>query len=107
MKSAESSLTRRSFLGTVAATAALGQSIRMDAHAQDSKQPQPQQQHAGKLPIFVSTWPFGKPANEDALRAFTKTNNILDAIEQGIWNAEGDVNNASVGLNGIPNAAGV
>lgn len=31
---------------------------------------------------------------------------MLDAIEQGIWVTESDVKNASVGIGGIPNAAG-
>jgi N4-(beta-N-acetylglucosaminyl)-L-asparaginase len=92
-----SSLTRRSFLGTVAGAAALGQSLVMNA----------EDLAASKKPVFVATWPFGKPANEDALKAFEKTGSILDAIEQGIWNAEADPNNASVGYAGIPNANGV
>jgi isoaspartyl peptidase/L-asparaginase-like protein (Ntn-hydrolase superfamily) len=39
------------------------------------------------------------------VRVFEKTHSVLDAVEQGIWVAETD--NASVGLGGIPNAAGV
>ena len=92
-----SNLTRRSFLGTVAGGAALGHVLSMDAA----------ELAADRKPVFVATWPFGKPANEDALKVFEKTGNILDAIEQGIWNAESDKNNGSVGLGGAPNAAGV
>lgn len=92
-------LNRRSFLGAVAAASALGQTMSMDAAETGL--------HTEKRPLIVSTWPFGKPANEDALRAFEKGGTALDAVEQGIWNAEGDPNNSSVGLNGIPNAAGV
>lgn len=88
------SLTRRNFIGAVAGAAALGQTFAMDGKA-------------GKLPLIVSTWPFGKPANEDALKAFEKGGSALDAVEQGIWNAEADPENSSVGLGGIPNAAGV
>jgi len=91
------SLSRRSFLGTVAGAAALGQIGSMSLGAE--------QLQTNKRPLVVSTWPFGKPANEDALRAFQKTGSVLDAVEQGIWNAETD--NGSVGLGGIPNAAGV
>src|SRR3954463_6354231 len=93
------SLTRRSFLGTVAGAAALGQVGSMSLGAEELQ--------TSKRPLIVSTWPFGKPANEDALRAFDKTGSVLDAVEQGIWNAEADENNGSVGLGGIPNAAGV
>ncbi len=95
----QSDLNRRAFLGTVAGAAALGHNISMNA----AELAPP----AGKLPLLVSTWPFGKPANEDGLRAFEKSGSALDAVEQGIWNAEGDAGNSSVGLGGIPNAAGV
>lgn len=62
---------------------------------------------AAARPVFVSTWPFGKPSNEVALKTFEKTGGLLDAIEQGIGLAEEDVSNSSVGIGGIPNAAGV
>jgi isoaspartyl peptidase/L-asparaginase-like protein (Ntn-hydrolase superfamily) len=62
---------------------------------------------AGELPLVVSTWPFGKPANEAALKVLTGGGSILDAVEQGIWVPESDPGNHSVGLSGKPNAAGV
>jgi len=58
-------------------------------------------------PLFVSTWPFGKPANEAALAAVSAGGSLLDGIEQGIRLTEADVSNSSVGIGGIPNAAGV
>jgi len=58
-------------------------------------------------PLIVSTWPFGKPANEAALAALQRGGSGLDAVEQGIRVTESDPNNASVGLGGIPNADGV
>lgn len=58
-------------------------------------------------PVIVSTWPFGKPANEQALRVLQQGGSNLDAVEQGIWVVESDPNNHSVGLAGRPNAAGV
>lgn len=61
---------------------------------------------AGEKPLIVSTWPFGKPANEAALKALRGGGSILDAVEQGIRLTE-DSGNSSVGLSGIPNAAGV
>ncbi len=61
---------------------------------------------AGGKPLIVSTWPFGKPANEAALKALLGGGSILDAVEQGIRITE-DSGNSSVGLSGIPNAAGV
>src|SRR5687768_3288393 len=91
-----SNLTRRSFIGTVAGAAALGQVGTMSVGAELA---------TTKRPLVISTWPFGKPANEDALKIFKETGSVLDAVEKGIWNAE--KNNSSVGLAGIPNAAGV
>ena len=59
------------------------------------------------VPLIVSTWPFGKPANDAALKVLQQGGSILDAVEQGIWVVESDATNASVGLGGKPNAAGV
>jgi isoaspartyl peptidase/L-asparaginase-like protein (Ntn-hydrolase superfamily) len=61
----------------------------------------------GEKPLIVSTWGFGKPANDAALRVLQAGGSILDAIEQGIWVPEADPQNPSVGLGGAPNAAGV
>ncbi len=57
--------------------------------------------------VIVSTWPFGQPANERALKVIQAGGTGLDAVEQGIHVTENDVTNASVGLGGIPNADGV
>jgi len=61
----------------------------------------------GEMPLIVSTWGFGKPANEAALKVLIGGGTILDAVEQGIWVTESDKGNSSVGLGGTPNAAGV
>src|SRR5437899_12893362 len=61
----------------------------------------------GKKPLVVSTWPFGKPANDTALAILLRGGSLLDAVEQGIWVVESDASNRSVGLGGTPNAAGV
>ena len=60
-----------------------------------------------KAPLFVSTWPFGKPANEEALAALQGGSSLLDAVEQGIRLTESDPDNSSVGLGGLPNTEGV
>ena len=60
-----------------------------------------------RFPKFISTWNFGKAVNDAALKAHNQTGQLLDAIEQGIWVAEADASNGSVGLGGIPNADGV
>jgi isoaspartyl peptidase/L-asparaginase-like protein (Ntn-hydrolase superfamily) len=61
----------------------------------------------GEQPLIVSTWPFGKPANDQALRTLLGGGSPLDAVEQGIRLTESDPENKSVGLAGIPNAAGI
>ena len=60
-----------------------------------------------KTPLFVSTWKFGKPVNDQALKTRNSGASMLDAIEKGIWVAEADEKNASVGIGGIPNSKGV
>jgi isoaspartyl peptidase/L-asparaginase-like protein (Ntn-hydrolase superfamily) len=60
----------------------------------------------GDFPLIVSTWPFGKPSNEEALKVLERGGSILDAVEHGIWVAESSSANQSVGLGGKPNAAG-
>ncbi len=62
---------------------------------------------SAKRPLFVSTWPFGKAANERSLEIFEGGGSVLDAVEMGIHVPEADSSNASVGLGGIPNAEGV
>ncbi|MDB6021062.1 MAG: hypothetical protein JWQ04_919 [Pedosphaera sp.] len=61
----------------------------------------------GARPLIVSTWPFGKLSNEEALKVLLQGGSLLDAIEQGIGLAESTSPNQSVGLGGKPNAAGV
>jgi isoaspartyl peptidase/L-asparaginase-like protein (Ntn-hydrolase superfamily) len=66
-------------------------------------QPSPEK---GPVPLIISTWPFGKPSNDAALKILLDGGSILDAVERGIWVTEGDASNKSVGLSGGPNAAG-
>src|SRR5215831_627099 len=61
----------------------------------------------GETPLIVSTWAFGQAANEMALKVLRGGASILDAVEEGIKVTESDRSNASVGLGGKPNAAGV
>ena len=53
---------------------------------------------ADRAPLIVSTWPFGKPANERALEVLRAGGSGLDAVERGINLTESDPANASVGL---------
>ena len=57
-------------------------------------------------PLIVSTWPFGKVANEFARDALTTGADRLGAVEAGIREIERRSSDGSVGLGGRPNAAG-
>lgn len=94
-------LTRRRFVTRTALALAGGVSLQSaEGAAEDGGLP-------GEMPLIVSTWPFGKPANEAALKVLSGGGHILDAVEQGIWVPESDPKNSSVGLGGLPNGAGV
>lgn len=62
---------------------------------------------AGTKPIILSTWNHGIPANADAWAMLQKTGNILDAVETGVRNTELDMDNLSVGLQGLPDREGI
>ena len=55
-------------------------------------------------PVFVSTWPFGKAANERAAEILLRGGSLLDAVEKGINVSEDDPAVNSVGYGGLPNA---
>jgi isoaspartyl peptidase/L-asparaginase-like protein (Ntn-hydrolase superfamily) len=58
-------------------------------------------------PVFLSTWIWGKAANERAAEVFKGGGSLLDAIEKGINIPEDDPNVMTVGYGGLPNAEGV
>jgi isoaspartyl peptidase/L-asparaginase-like protein (Ntn-hydrolase superfamily) len=95
-------MTRRNFMGRAALAVAGSTTIPKVRSAESHLDGQP-----GEIPLIVSTWPFGKPANDAALKILLQGGSILDAVEQGIWVTESDAANRSVGLGGLPNAAGV
>ena len=88
---------RRQFLTQTAAVtgAALVPQISKAAEEQQTEQ----------RPLIISTWPFGKNANDKAIEVLQNGGSTLDAVEQGIRVIE-DSGNLSVGLSGKPNAAG-
>lgn len=58
-------------------------------------------------PLIVSTWNFGVAANGAALEQFSKgQGDPLDACEAGVRLVEGDPKVTSVGYGGLPNAEG-
>ncbi len=57
-------------------------------------------------PIVISTWDFGKAANEAAWQVLGKGGRALDAVEKGVMVPEADPNNQSVGYGGRPDRDG-
>ena len=90
--------TRRDFLKHTTAAAA--------TFSAGCASPQSSAHLAKRGPLIVSTWGFGKPANEVALKTLQSGGSALDAVEQGVRLVETS-GNTSVGLSGKPNAAGV
>jgi N4-(beta-N-acetylglucosaminyl)-L-asparaginase len=93
-------VSRRKFLAQAAATTAAGVLSSTAAEREAARQPK-------ERPLFVSTWPFGKPANDKGLQVLQNGGSLLDAVELGIGVVEADPSNTSVGLGGKPNSAGV
>jgi N4-(beta-N-acetylglucosaminyl)-L-asparaginase len=67
----------------------------------------PAKKSVGTKPILLSTWNHGLPANADAWAMLQKTGDILDAVEAGVRNTELDMDNLSVGLQGLPDREGI
>jgi N4-(beta-N-acetylglucosaminyl)-L-asparaginase len=87
-------LDRRDFIKTVAGAAALSAADLSVAAAESG-------------PVFLSTWPHGKPANERAAEVFQAGGSLLDAVEKGINVPENDPKITSIGYGGLPNEEGV
>ncbi|MCU0420877.1 MAG: N(4)-(beta-N-acetylglucosaminyl)-L-asparaginase [Cyclobacteriaceae bacterium] len=58
------------------------------------------------FPVVVSTWNFGLQANVEAWRILRTGGRALDAVEAGARVPEGDPNETSVGLGGLPDREG-
>jgi N4-(beta-N-acetylglucosaminyl)-L-asparaginase len=87
-------LDRREFMKSVAGAAALSSADFTAAPAAE----------AG--PVFLATWPHGKPAVDRAAEVFHSGGSLLDAVEKGINVPEDDPKVTSVGYGGLPNEDG-
>jgi N4-(beta-N-acetylglucosaminyl)-L-asparaginase len=58
------------------------------------------------LPIVISTWNFGIPANQEAWKILSKGGRALDAVEAGVKIPEADMTNHTVGRAGYPDRDG-
>jgi len=87
-------LGRREFIKSVAGAAALS----MTEAPADA---------AATGPVFLATWPHGKPAVDRAAEVFHGGGTLMGAVEKGINVTEDDPNVTSVGYGGLPNEEGV
>jgi len=90
---------RRDFLKH-GATAIAGLTIFKPAWAVFGEQP------SGQLPVVVSTWNHGLPANEAAWAILSGGGYALDAVEAGVRVPEADPEVITVGYGGIPDRDG-
>lgn len=58
------------------------------------------------LPLVISTWRHGLPANEAAWKILSSGGNALDAAEAGVRVPEADPEVTSVGYGGLPDESG-
>ena len=61
----------------------------------------------GAPPVVISTWDFGRAANEEAVRRLEGGSSVLDAVQHGVMQIEADPEQTSVGIGGYPNREGV
>lgn len=59
------------------------------------------------LPVIISTWNHGIPANQKAMTILKEGGSIVDAVEQGVMIPEADPKVQSVGLGGFPDREGI
>ncbi len=60
-----------------------------------------------KKPLILSTWNHGVPANATAIETLSSGGSIVDAVEKGVMTTELDLDNLSVGLQGLPDREGI
>jgi len=65
------------------------------------------QKSSSNLPLVISTWNHGMPANEAAWEILSSGGNALDAVEQGVRVPEADPDSMSVGYGGLPDREGI
>jgi len=58
-------------------------------------------------PLILSTWDHGMPANKKAWEVLMETGNLVSAVEEGVKVTELDMDNLSVGLQGLPDREGI
>ncbi|MCF6170817.1 MAG: isoaspartyl peptidase/L-asparaginase, partial [Bacteroidales bacterium] len=96
-------INRRKFIEKTAAAGALGL---MPGLLKAQHSPAVSLPGKGTLPVIISTWSHGIPANARALEILQSGGSVLDAVEQAVMIPEADPDNHSVGLGGTPDRDG-
>ncbi|QHS60349.1 N(4)-(beta-N-acetylglucosaminyl)-L-asparaginase [Chitinophaga agri] len=94
---------RRHFLKAAALSAA---ALSLDGMSSEAKAATAAKKGKVTKPIVVSTWDFGRAANEAAWDVLKKGGRALDAVEAGVKVPEADPNNHTVGYSGYPDRDG-
>lgn len=90
-------LNRRKFINR-SLTAAAGISIAPAIKASEQKK--------AKLPVVISTWDHGVPANKAAMHILMNGGKAIDAVETGVKVVEADPEVTTVGYGGFPDRDG-
>ncbi len=91
-------MNRRKFVQTISAlapVAALSSTLKADSQINETS------------PIIISTWSGNTKANEAAWEQIIAGKPALDAVHQGVMVPEGDPEDMSVGLGGLPDRDGI
>lgn len=94
---------RRHFLKAAALSAA---ALSLDGITSKPAQAAPLANAPKAKPVVISTWDFGRAANEAAWEVLKKGGRALDAVEAGVKVPEADPNNHTVGYSGFPDRDG-
>lgn len=101
-------MNRKTFLrSTALATVLAGTTGKLFAGEEPKKSSKTNPNSTKGLPLVISTWSHGMPANEAAAKILKEGGSALDAAERGVWVIEADKNNTSVGLGGFPDRDGI
>jgi len=91
---------RKSALGATLGPAALAAGCTVEERDDRNVRPEPVR------PVALSTWNFGRDANEAAWEILNAGGSALDAVEAGVRVPEADPTNATVGIGGTPDRYG-
>ena len=97
---------RRDFLKIAAFTPALLSNSKAIVENTEQRGPLSKNALSAVSPVVISTWDFGKAANEAAWQVLAQNGRSIDAVEAGVKIPEADPNVTTVGYGGFPDRDG-